>query len=330
MKKINISDIDYSKSNEIIHRVIKMIITSKELDINIDGYKFNVDVVDKFYLLFDTIKFITDADLLKNTIQLLSKTDFLKIDNRAIAALKNNLLNGNYTDLEKTKIESYIYSILLEFILLKKLFNKIYLMHDRKFIDFECNIDTTIISHNIDKIRENCYKMLLKHKSKNSNKNQLDKLINSMIEMDYFDENNNHEHDIKYLQHKLDQLTNQELSTSKVCIEEQNPYPLIFTGNDNKTFVLFDSFCKQHILDKYIDFSFLFQQMKFNGYIRDIKHLNFMKWLYQNNYLTQNEYSVFIIERSFRSLKKCAFGTRVDLYLKLQKSIIHSNSDLSE
>lgn len=111
---------------------------------------------------------------------------------------------------------------------------------------------------------------------------------------------------------------------------EQNPFDNIFTGNDNKTFKLFETFAKYHVLDKFIDFSFIFQQMKYNGYIADIKHLKFMDWLRENEYLSESEHSEFKIEKSFRSLKKCAFGTRVDLYLKLQKSIILSSSDLSE
>ncbi|EKT4509603.1 hypothetical protein AAIP42_001003 [Flavobacterium psychrophilum] len=112
----------------------------------------------------------------------------------------------------------------------------------------------------------------------------------------------------------------------------ENPHPTIFTGIDNKNFTLFETFTKHHIfLKAYVDFSFIFQQMKFNGYILDIKHLKFMKWLRENNYITQKQYSEdFLIEKGFRTLKKCAFGTRVNLYLELQDSIILSSSDLSE
>ena len=55
-----------------------------------------------------------------------------------------------------------------------------------------------------------------------------------------------------------------------------------------------------------------------------------MEWLKENKYLNEREYSEFKIKAGFRTLKKSAFGTRVDLYLKLQKSIIQSSSDLSE
>lgn len=109
--------------------------------------------------------------------------------------------------------------------------------------------------------------------------------------------------------------------------ETSNPFPLIFYGNDNKTFTLFKTFTENHIIDKYIDFSFIFQQMKFNKYILDVKHIKFMDWLKENKYINQKEHSEFLIHESFRSLKKCAFGTRVDLYLKLKESIMQDTSD---
>jgi hypothetical protein len=130
---------------------------------------------------------------------------------------------------------------------------------------------------------------------------------------------------------RLTQLNELEREIQETTINEnKNPFPKIFSGNDAKTFTLFETFTKQHIIDKYIDFSFLFQQMKYNGYISDIKHINFMNWLKENQYINDNEYSFFIIKNSFRSLKKCAFGTRVDLYLKLEEELIKSHSDKSE
>ncbi len=131
---------------------------------------------------------------------------------------------------------------------------------------------------------------------------------------------------------RLGQLKQLEIETpqSEPIHENKNPFPQIFTGDDTKTFALFETFTKQHIIDKYIDFSFIFQQMKYNGYISDVKHVKFMNWLKENQYINNKEYSFFIEQNSFRSLKKCAFGTRVDLYLKLQEDIIQSDSDKSE
>jgi len=108
--------------------------------------------------------------------------------------------------------------------------------------------------------------------------------------------------------------------------ESKNPFPLIFTGDNDKTFVLFEKFVTTHIIDKYTDFSFIFQQMKHNGYISDIKHLKFMKWLNENNYISEKEYEGFKEKNTFKSLNKCSFGTRLNLYLKLKEEII-SNSD---
>ena len=123
-------------------------------------------------------------------------------------------------------------------------------------------------------------------------------------------------------------ITENEIKQQFQTIKNQIPkHQTIFCNNG---FELFEAFSKLHIIDKYIDFSFLFQQMKFNGYILDIKHVKFMDWLLENEYINSKEHKTFLIEKSFRSLKKCAFGTRVDLYLKLKNSIIPINSDLSE
>ena len=118
--------------------------------------------------------------------------------------------------------------------------------------------------------------------------------------------------------------------TEYIPENQQNPFPLIFSGIDNKTFTLFETFTKEHVIDPYVDFSFIFQQMKYNGYISDIKHVKFMNWLKENQFINDKEHADFIYQNSFRSLRKCAFGTRVDLYLKLQKRIILSYSDKSE
>ncbi|WPO80429.1 hypothetical protein [Flavobacterium sp. KACC 22761] len=108
--------------------------------------------------------------------------------------------------------------------------------------------------------------------------------------------------------------------------ENKNPFPLIFAGDDSKNYDLFEKFVTSHVIDKYIDLSFIFQQMKYKGYILDVKHLKFMDWLSKNNYITAKDYEDFKEKNAFRSLKKCASGTRLNLYLKLEEEII-SDSD---
>jgi hypothetical protein len=126
----------------------------------------------------------------------------------------------------------------------------------------------------------------------------------------------------------LNELMNNNLNSKVIKKIKTTPkHENIFCNNGLE---LFEAFAKLHIIDKYIDFSFLFQQMKFNGYILDIKHVKFMDWLLENEYINPKEHETFLIEKSFRSLKKCAFGTRVDLYLKLKNGIIPVSSDLSE
>lgn len=247
MEIVNIKKLDYSIPNLEIHRIIQKIISGKELNININGFEVNYDAAGRYFILFDTIKFITDNVLLKNTVELINEFDFLKIDNQTIEILKNNLSDGNYTDLEKTKIESYIYSILLELMLLKRMFHEIYVTYNRKFIEFDCNINKTVITHNIDEIRKNCYKILLKHRTKNSNKNEVEKLIDSMIELDYFNESNAHENDIDYLQKRVNKLLQTNPTEFETNTTVENSHSETFSNNG---FILFEYLLNNHIRSK--------------------------------------------------------------------------------
>lgn len=112
-----------------------------------------------------------------------------------------------------------------------------------------------------------------------------------------------------------------ELINKKSGNPQTNPFPDIFIGTDNKPYLLFKSFVENHLIDKYTDFSFIFQQMKFNNYISDVKHFYFMKWLKSNNFITEKEYMDFEIEKGFKSLGKCKSDARLNYYIKLKEKI---------
>jgi hypothetical protein len=106
-----------------------------------------------------------------------------------------------------------------------------------------------------------------------------------------------------------------------------NPYPDIFTGNDNKAYTLFKEFSENHINDMYTDYSFIFQQMKFNKYILDIKQRKFIDWLKENQYINDKDHSFFVCQNSLKALNKCAFPIRVNPYIQLKDKIFPTSSD---
>lgn len=61
---------------------------------------------------------------------------------------------------------------------------------------------------------------------------------------------------------------------------------------------------RNHIVEPYIDYSYLFQRLKKEKLILDIKHFPFMEWLKEKGYIKELLFEEFLKKESFRSLKK--------------------------
>ena len=70
-------------------------------------------------------------------------------------------------------------------------------------------------------------------------------------------------------------------------------------------YLKFKNYTKNYIIDKYVDYSYLFQRMLFKNIIyKNTKHHDFMIWLKENSFINENTYNDFYEKNSFRSLKK--------------------------
>lgn len=98
-----------------------------------------------------------------------------------------------------------------------------------------------------------------------------------------------------------------------------NPFPDIFKGTDNKTFTLFKNFSEKHIIDWYQDYSFLFQKMKKDDYLHNVKHLDFMQWLKSNKYISEKTLDAFIRLETFS--KKYNSAQRINNYNNIVKDL---------
>lgn len=70
-------------------------------------------------------------------------------------------------------------------------------------------------------------------------------------------------------------------------------------SNDN-----FNNYIKLHIVEPYVDYSYLFQRMLKENIIVKTKHLDFTNWLFDNQYISENIKDLFIEKGGFRSLSK--------------------------
>ncbi|WP_371271698.1 hypothetical protein [Flavobacterium sp.] len=73
---------------------------------------------------------------------------------------------------------------------------------------------------------------------------------------------------------------------------------------ENTSFEKFNQYLELHIVEPYVDYSYLFQRMLKENIIVRKKHLDFTNWLFTNRYITENIKDLFIEKGSFRSLSK--------------------------
>ena len=109
--------------------------------------------------------------------------------------------------------------------------------------------------------------------------------------------------------------------------KSNNPYPLIFTGDDDRAFQVFKDFISETNCD-FLDFSFIFQKMKHKTerlIIAKYPHLLFMDWLFENKFINDRKLDVFKGKGSFSS--KADTGKRSPRYYSIKDKYFNSDSD---
>lgn len=98
--------------------------------------------------------------------------------------------------------------------------------------------------------------------------------------------------------------------------EEKHSYnDNIFTSQNAEN--LLRDYLSQHVIEPYIDLSFIFQQLKAKEQIRPLTHLKFAKWLREENLITDKVYKKIFNKNGFRSLDKSTSINRQNNYQNL-------------
>lgn len=101
---------------------------------------------------------------------------------------------------------------------------------------------------------------------------------------------------IKFLQEKL-------LECNATSDSELNPYPFLFVSREvYDGFIIYTS---NHIIDFYIDFSYLKKRLEILGLIHKTTDKEFMRFIYDElKLISENRYNSFLVENKLRSLRK--------------------------
>ncbi len=90
--------------------------------------------------------------------------------------------------------------------------------------------------------------------------------------------------------------------------KDDYPYPHLFKNKN--IYLNFLEYSKRNIIDYYSDYSYLYQRLLNDKLIFHIKHLDFMKWLYDEKFISEKFYDEFIKKGSFKSFKKSSSAQR--------------------
>lgn len=145
----------------------------------------------------------------------------------------------------------------------------------------------------------------------NDNLDRIENEVNAYIQNNNYDKIQK-EHIFYHkpiLENRINELI-REYSSKKASIKELpqqinnsiTSLSTIFTETTSNE--KFNNYLKLHIVEPYVDYSYLFQRMLKENIIVKIKHLDFVNWLFDNQYITENIKDLILKNNSFRSLSK--------------------------
>ncbi|MGC6429853.1 MAG: hypothetical protein ACON5F_02310 [Jejuia sp.] len=124
-------------------------------------------------------------------------------------------------------------------------------------------------------------------------------------------------YDLHFIGQRCQQIRSVILGFYPELIKDNNPYPDIFRKTED--YLIFKEFTDNHIIDHYLDYSFLFHKMLNEKRLFKIKHFNFMQWLQRNGFITEKVLDLFISKKSFYN--GCNSAQRVNNYELIVKLI---------
>ena len=125
------------------------------------------------------------------------------------------------------------------------------------------------------------------------------------LKKDFFDEF------IRSSKKKIEFLENRlyVLNASKTQVNEVNPYPLIFVSAD--IYLKFIEYTHKHIIDYYLDYSYLKKRLEHENLIHSIKDNEFMRILYEEmELISKKDYEEYSLKNKLSSLNKSSSTNR--------------------
>ena len=107
----------------------------------------------------------------------------------------------------------------------------------------------------------------------------------------------------------------EELKNGKKIVETNDFYPF----EDIEKYNIFIEYVKLHIVEPYLDYSYLYQRLLERKFIKYIKQKDFMKWLFENDFINEKTFYSFDEKNQFYTLIKSTTPQRENNFNNLFK-----------
>ncbi|WP_225035283.1 hypothetical protein [Winogradskyella sp. SM1960] len=252
------------------------------------------------------------ADVNETKIQKLNYEDFINRENDFIELFKTKFKEKKLILLKE--IDKFINNNLektdsIQFLINETLLPKISIANSRLGSGFTCDVNSKniyLFGHegvgrfSIEEIDEVTNYMLALYE-------EMDSLFYKLKEKyEYFYEKSEFEfflnEQLPVLISNTSQVVQNESQNPSETLKLQNPDSDIF--KEIETFLQFKEYLGKHIVEPYIDLSYLIQRLKHEGLIHTKKHLEYNEYLKESEFITEKIYNMIYEKNCFRSLDK--------------------------
>ncbi|ESU29484.1 hypothetical protein FLJC2902T_08900 [Flavobacterium limnosediminis JC2902] len=289
---IKIENTQSKYSNDIIYKVIKKLLNNDDLTYR--GKEIPNYV--RLMLIADIVKEITSQELYISTFKLFKKDISTILDNfDKLELLERVLIHNNAPAELSVRIRSYYLSVFIKYDCFLKTLSGTGIKTEELIIYTE--LENSIYT-NIDEI-ETFFKKSVFLNGINTIPGDtrvqvIGKIINDLSGKEYL-EDIDYRGEIKY----LNTIKERTFEIQKEVSVNENPFPKVFCGADEKNYLLFKIYSERYIIDRYADYSFLIQKMKKEERIIPITHSKLMEWLFENDFISEKTHQEFLNKESF-------------------------------
>tara|TARA_R110000751_G_scaffold100068_2_gene193765 strand:- start:63048 stop:63965 length:918 start_codon:yes stop_codon:yes gene_type:complete len=286
----------------------------------IKKFSDNKPIEKKKLYISQAIKTLNDTELLNNIIFKLADTGLVNFNDEYFFKFRKELTERNYTEDINTKIRAEFLSVFLDYDVRATYFQNLTKQEKPKL---NIKVRRKQLIHNYDEVFKTLKKQSAIFHNKRISKLPFEQqedaykeIIRDTLLFHYANNSKEFKKELKLFKALKDNIEINKSKFTKDSPKLEHPF-IVLNAKE-----LFLDYISKHIIEPYIDYSYLFQRLLDEKFIVTLTHIKFMDWLEENNHITENTKDKFLKQRAFRSLNKSTSVSRENNFNIVFKSIL--------